>query len=187
MDEAKSEEEQMMEAFDPAQLPKEFKKEVRQQWHFQLWLMQKTYKEIRGITGFSRDTIWKDIKEVQARLAATPRTIDDIIQIAMMSLRVTKAEAMAAARMAMEEKNPRWDRIAKLFGIAASIDTAILTRFTQPALVKQPSTADDEKSQIILEFIVSKFGPEGLDDFNEYYTRQLTLKRNLKAGGVEAQ
>lgn len=175
-----SDEERMTEAFESTTLAKDFKREVREEWHFMLWLRQKTYREIREITGFARDTIWRDIKAVQAKLAATPRSIEDIIQTAMMSLRMTKVEAMAAARTASEEPNPRWDRIAKLYGIAADIDKTILIRMTQPALIKKPDAADEEKSQIILDFIVSKFGPEGLDDFDEYYTRQLTLKRNLK-------
>jgi hypothetical protein len=185
MDEITSDVERMTEEFDSTKLPKDFKREVREEWHFQLWLMQKTYKEIEAITGFERTCIWNDIKRVQARLAATPKTIESIIQTAMMSLRITAAEATAAARTAQDDDNVRWDRVAKLFDVAASIHKTILTRFTQPALVKQPDAADDQKSQIILEFIVMKFGPEGLDGFDEYYTRQLNLKRNLGAASTE--
>ena len=175
MDESPSDVERKTEEFDVKKLPREFKREIREEWHFQLWLMQRTYKEISEITGFERTTIWEDIKRVQARLAATPKTIESIIQTAMMSLRITKAEAMAAARKAQDDKNPRWDRIAKLFEVAASIDKTILTRFTQPALIKRPDTVDDKKSQIILDFIISRFGPEGLDGFEEFYSHQLTV------------
>jgi len=181
MDEIISEEERKTQEFDPVLLPKDFKREIRREWHFQLWCMQKTYEEIHGITGFERTTIWEDIKAVQERLSATPKTIESIIQTALMSLRMTKAEAMAAAREAQAEKQPRWDRVAKLFVVAADIDKTILQRFTQPALVQQPNAADSEKAQIVLDYIVSKFGPEGLDGFEEYYTRQLTLKKNLEA------
>ena len=179
MDLSPSDVERMTEEFDVKKLPIDFKREVRQQWHFQLWLQQKTYAEIQAITGFSRDTIWKDLKEVQSRLAATPKTIESIIQTTLMSLRITKAEIMAAARTAQDDKVVRWDRVAKLFGEAASIDKVILNRFTQPALVKQPDTVDDKKSQIILDFIISRFGPEGLDGFEEFYSHQLTaLKKS---------
>jgi len=181
MDETPSEIERMTEEFDASKLPKEFKREVREEWHLMLWLNQRTYAEIEAITGFARTTIWIDIKTAMARLAATPKTIESIIQTTLMSLRITKAEIMGAAREAQEGKNPRWDRVAKLFGEAADIDKAILNRFTQPALVKQPNTADSEKSQIVLEFIVSRFGPEGLDGFEEYYTQQLSIKRKLEA------
>lgn len=186
MDLTPSDIERMTEEFDPAKLPKVLKREVREEWHFMLWISQRTYADISAITGFERTTIWNDIKRVQARLAATPKTIDSIIQTAMMSLRITKAEIMAAAREAQEEKNPRWDRVAKLFGEAADIDKTILQRFTQPALVKRPDTADAEKSEIILDYIVTTFGPEGLDGFEEYYTRQRALKQKLKAADAGA-
>lgn len=179
MDEIISEEERMTQEFDTTKLPKDFKREVREEWHFQLWLMQKKYREIEAITGFERSTIWKDIKTAQERLASTPRTIAEIVQTAMMSLRMTKAEVMAAAREAQNGKSPRWDRVAGLFKVAADIDKTILQRFTQPALIQQPDAADTEKSQIVLDYIVNKFGPEGLDGFEEYYTRQLALKRKL--------
>ena len=107
MDEAPSELQRMTEEFDPSKLPKDFQIEVRQEWHLMLWLNQRTYAEIEAITGFGKTTIWGDIKTAMARLAATPKTIQDIIQSTMMSLRITKAEIMAAAREAQEEKNPR--------------------------------------------------------------------------------
>lgn len=181
MDESTDDIERMTEEFDATKLPKDMKRQVREEWHFHLWLMQRTYKEIEAITGFERTCIWNDIKRVQARLAATPSTLESIIQTAMMSLRITAAEATAAAREAQDDDNVRWDRVAKLYGVAADIHKTILTRFTQPALVKQPSTADYEKSTIILEYIVNKFGPECLDGFDDYYTRQVELKRNLGA------
>lgn len=181
MGEILSEEDRLTEEFDPKKLPlpKDLKREVRQQWHFQLWLMQKKYREIHDITGFERSTIYKDIKEMETRLASTPKTVAEIVQIAMMSLRMTKTEVMAAAREAQEEKSPRWDRVAALFKVAADIDKAILQRFTQPALIKTPDAADIEKSQIVLDYIVNKWGPEGLDDFEEFYTRHLVIKRKM--------
>lgn len=183
MDQSSSEIERMTEEFESAKLPKDFKREIREEWHFMLWLRQKTYAEIEAITSFERTTIWKDIQTVIAKLSTTPKTVEDVIQTTIMSLRITRAEIMAAAREAQEEKNPRWDRVAKLFGEAADIDKTILTRFTQPALIKQPDVVDSEKSQIILDFIVTKFGPEGLDGFENYYTQQLSIKRKLEATG----
>jgi len=178
MDELPSDVERMTKEFDPTKLPKIFKREVREEWHLMLWLGQRTYADIEAITGFGRTTIWNDIKTAMARLAATPKTIESIIQTTLMSLRVTKAEIMAAAREAQEDKVVRWDRVAKLFGEAASIDKTILNRFTQPALVKQPDTVDSERSQIIIDFIISKFGPEGLDGFEEFYNHQLAVKKS---------
>jgi hypothetical protein len=167
--------------FEPAKLPRDIKREAREEWHYMLWLQGKKYSEIEGITGFERTTIWKDIKRVQDRLSVTPRDMESVRQMALMSLRVTRSELMNSIRLAHESKGGRgqvpWGHIAKLYDVAAGIDETILARYTQTGGVTTASLADLEKSKIILDFIVNKFGPEALDGFEEYYTRQITLKK----------
>ena len=176
-----SEEEQALMDFEPALLPKDIKRAAREEWHYMLWLQGRKYREIEVITGFERRCIWRDINRVQDRLAATPRDMESVREMALMSLRVTRSEVMASIRQAHDGKDGRgnvpWGHIAKLYGVAAGIDETILERYTQTGSAQVTSSlADLEKSKIILDFIVSKLGPEALDGFEEYYTRQLALK-----------
>lgn len=187
MDEA----EQALAAFEPAKLPRDIKREAREEWHYQLWLMGKKYREIEAITGFERTCIWKDIKRVQERLALTPRDMEDVRQMALMSLRVTRSEVMHSIRLAHESKGGRgqvpWGHIAKLYDVAAGIDETILARYTQTGgTITASALADFEKAKIIMDYMVSKFGPESLDGFEEYYTRQLAIKK-AKPIEVEAE
>ena len=46
-----SPEDQALERFEPAKLPREIKREAREEWHYQLWLMGKKYREIKAEQG----------------------------------------------------------------------------------------------------------------------------------------
>lgn len=146
-----------------------------------LYLHGKKYREIEEITGFERTTIWKDIKRVITRLGATPRDMEDIRQMALMSLRITRSELMAAARNAQKQiggKAVPWGSVSKLYEAAAGIDKMILQRYTQVG-VPHGSRPDIEKSKIIIDYVISKFGVEALDGFEAYYTRHMTLKKTI--------
>lgn len=174
-------EEQKLMDFEPSKLPRDIKREAREEWHYMLWLQGKKYWEIEAITGWERTTIWKDIKLMMARLGATSSDMESIRQMALMSLRITRSEVLAAARKAQKVTDGRavpYGSLAKLFEVAADIDKMILQRYTQPG-ASHGSRPDIEKSKIIIDFMVSKFGPESLDDFDEYYTRHLTLKKAI--------
>ena len=167
--------------FDAKKMPKDLQREAREEWHYILYLHGKKYREIEGITGYERTTIWKDIKRVIARLGATPRDMESIRQMAMMSLRITRSEVLDAARKAQIQKGGRavaYGSVAKLYAVAAGIDETILERYTQRA-VPQGASGDIEKSKIIIDFMVNKFGPESLDAFEEYYTTHLALKNAM--------
>lgn len=187
-----SEEDQALMNFEPAslatRLPRDIKREARQEWHYMLWLQGKKYREIELITGFKRKCIWQDIKRVQDRLATTPRDMESVRQMALMSLRITRSKVIHSIELAHESKGGRgqtpWGHIAKLYDVAAGIDETILERYTQTgAAPNTVSLADIEKSKIVMDYMVSKYGPESLDGFEAYYTRQLLLK---KAKPVEA-
>jgi len=172
--------EQDLTDFEPAKLPRDIKREAREEWHYMLWLRGYKQHEIEDITGYERTTIYRDIKRVMDRLGATPRDMESIRQMALMSLRLTRAEVMSTIRKAEDlpvGKVP-YGHIARLYDVAAGIDEKILERYTQTGGAQSTTSASDlEKSNIILDFIISKFGPEALDGFQDYYTRQLALKK----------
>lgn len=179
--------------FEPARLaarlPRDIKREARQEWHYMLWLQGKEYSEIEVITGFKRKCIWNDIKRVEALMAATPKDMESVRQMALMSLRITRSKLIHSIELAHESKGGRgqvpWGHIAKLYDVAAGIDRTILERYTQAATISSTTAlADIEKSKVVLDYMVSKFGPEALDGFDEYYTRNLALK---KAKPVKAE
>ena len=174
-------EDQALTRFEPSKLPKDIKREAREEWHYMLYLHGKLYREIEEITGFERTTIWKDIKRVIARLGATPRDMEDIRQLALSSLRITRSEIMNAARKAqvqIDGKAVPWGSVSKLYEAAAGIDKIILQRYTQVG-VPHGSRPDIEKSKIIIDYMISKYGAESLDGFEAYYTSHLALKKAI--------
>lgn len=168
--------------FDASKMPKDLQREAREEWHYILYLRGKKYWEIEKITGYERTTIWRDIKRVIARLGATPRDMESIRQLAMMSLRITRSEVMDAARKAQEAQGGRavpYGSVAKLYSVAAGIDETILERYTQVGSPQGSSPGDIEKSKIIIDYMVMKFGPESLDGFEEFYANRLALKKAI--------
>ena len=172
--------------FEPAELaarlPRDIKREAREEWHYMLWLQGKVYREIEDITGFKRTCIFLDIKRVESRMAITPKDMESVRQMALMSLRITRSKIIHSIELAHESKSARgavpWGHIAKLYDVAAKIDETILQRYTQAATISSTKAlADVEKSKIILDYMVSKFGPESLDGFDEYYSQNLALKK----------
>ena len=183
-----SDEDQMLMAFDPSKIahrtPREIKKAAREEWHYRLWLEGKEYAEIQLITGFKRKCVWNDIKRVDARMAAIPSDMESIRKMALMSLRVTRSKIIHSIELAHESKGGRgqtpWGHIAKLYDVLAGIDVKILERYTQAGTTQTASDmADIEKAEIVMDYMTTKFGPEALDGFEEYYTRNLALKTKI--------
>ena len=183
-----SDEDQMLMAFDPStiasRVPRDIKRASREEWHYRLWLEGKEYAEIEGITGFKRKCIWNDIKRVDARMAATPSDMEGIRKMALASLRVTRSNVLHSIQLAHDSKGGRgqtpWGHIFKGYEVAAGIDRTILERYTQAGTKQSASDmADVSKSEIVMDYMVSKFGPEALDGFEEYYTRNLALKTKI--------
>ena len=183
-----ADEEQMLLDFDPSKLasrlPRDIKRASREEWHYRLWLEGKEYAEIELITGFKRKCIWQDIKRVDTRMAATPSDMEGVRKMALMSLRVTRSKVLHSIELAHESKGGRgqtpWGHIFKGYEVAAGIDRTILERYTQAGTTQTASDmADIEKAEIIMDYMTSKFGPEALDGFEEYYTRNLALKTKI--------
>jgi hypothetical protein len=148
-------------------LPWELKKEARKEWHWFLWLSQKTYAEITKITGFHRDTVRKDIEEAQAELSKHPIDYEGIRQLALAQLRFVRAEIIHAARDAKSEHAK-----AKLYGEAAGILEKILDRFTQPTTINQQAVKPEmDRARALIEYMIEKYGPDSLDGFEEWYTK----------------
>ena len=155
----------------------DLKRDARREWVYFLWIRGKKLREIEEITGSDRVTIWRYIKHIRERLAENPRSIEEIRQEALFALRLDRAEIFETIKEAKSKEKVNYGQIAKLYSEAVGIDKIILQRYTQTGVSQDPSAlADLEKSKIILDFIVTKFGPEGLDGFEDYYTRQLRAR-----------
>jgi len=148
-------------------MPKDIKKEVRKEWFWFLWLRLKTYKEIEEITGFERTTIWKDLKEIQEELARNPLDHQKTVQLVMLQLRMDHAEVITRARETESDKNA-----VNFYKIAAQIQIKLLERFTQPMNIDEQVTRGQDQTQAIIDFMVEKFGPESLDDFETWYSKK---------------
>jgi len=153
----------------------EIKKEIRREWHFFLWGRQKTYKEIQEITGFSKVTIWNDLKEVEAELAANPIDHEKTRQLTLLQMRQLAAEITHRARTAENDNSA-----AKLYKEAADIHKTILNRFTQPVSVAEVEKTEKGMSSALMDFMIEKFGPEALDDFEKWYSKRKIAQDALK-------
>jgi hypothetical protein len=117
-------------------------------------------------------------------MAATPSDMEGVRKMALMSLRVTRSKVLHSIEQAHESKGGRgqtpWGHIFKGYEVAAGIDRTILERYTQAGTTQSASgMADIEKAEIVMDYMVSKFGPEALDGFEEYYARNLALKKKI--------
>jgi len=174
------EDEPKLEEWDPdIRKPIELKRESRQEWHALLWLQGKTYREIGELTGWGRNTIWEDIKEVQTRWAQTPISNQDVRTLALMSLRILRTEIMQTIDEAKDKDAP-YNQIAKLYTEAAGIDKLILTRYTQPQGEGEAVAAAEERAMIVIDYFTEKYGAEALAGFEEYYNRRVAQKRVLR-------
>lgn len=181
MDTTEPESDPDLDTWDPSTLPREVKKEIRRELHWFYWMQQKKYHEITAITGFSRWTIAEDIKWVQANLAANPQSMENIRQTALMTLRLTRGEVISAARAAQHQEKIIYNAVAKLYEVAADIDKHILTRYTPPEALQKPGAFKEMEDQLkaMVKYVQHKLGPEGLDDFEDFFRQQIILQEKL--------
>lgn len=167
-----SSEEEMMRSFKPRKLPKDMKIEGRREWMLFLWLRGKTYSEIEKITGFERSTIWKDIKVMQEELAKNPAGAESIRQSALFSMRLMKAEILEKARTV--ENNVAW----RYYQSALGVEEMILERYTQPGReIPVPSADESDIKQALIDYLVEKLGPDGMEGFEEWFRARVESLR----------
>jgi hypothetical protein len=171
-----------LEDWDPSKLPREMKIEVRREIHWFYWMQGKTYREIEAITGWSRWTIWEDIKWVMANLGKQPSDMGSIRKTALMHLWIVRAEILDTARKAQAREKVSMGHVAKLYEVAAGIDEHILTRYTPPEALEKPGALKNLEEQLkaMVKYVKHKLGPEGLDDFEDFFRQQLALQEALK-------
>lgn len=151
------------------------KRDIRRELHYYLWLRNKSYETIAGMTGFTRQTIWYDIKYVREHWEIASRDMDKIRDEALMRLHLDRVEIFKVIEQAKRAEKPNYGNIAKLFGEITKIDTMILSRYTQmDSKVGDPLL--EEKMKILMDYMIEKIGPESLADFDEYYKTALAAK-----------
>ena len=163
----------------------DLKRDARREWVYFLWLRGKKLREIEEITGSDRVTILRYIKYIIERLTENPRSIEEIRQEALFALRLDRAEIFETINEAKSKEKVNYGQIAKLYAEAVGIDKLILQRYTQSRGPQSVTGSQIDKAKIILDFIVTKYGPEALDNFEEYYTRQLMLKQELNKNSAK--
>jgi hypothetical protein len=165
----------------------DMKREKRQEYHMLLWLEGKTYPQICAITGFGKNTVWEDLKAVQERWQNTPSNDANVRKLALMSLRITRAEILQTIGEA-KTKNAKYADIAKLYDAAVDIDQTILQRYTQMPNESQAIFDAEERAKITIDFFIEKWKKlslpgDALDGFEEYYQKRLNMRRVVPAQG----
>lgn len=164
--------------------------EYRREFVYFLWLRGKSLKEIGGIVGVSESTIWLDLKAVRAALNLQPRNMEQIRHETLLSMRLIHADILSTIEEAKEVKNPkgqpavRYDHVAKLFDVAASLDEKILERYTLPGTTPEVTAKADEQILAMIDYLESKLGPEALTDFQEWWKGRMNVKKKLSDTSV---
>ena len=164
----------------------QLKQAKRQEYHMLLWLEGKTYAEICAITGSCKVTVWNDLKDVQERWRITPTNDANVRKLALMSLRITRADIMGTIQEA-KEKEAKYADVAKLYEAAVDIDKTILQRYTQMPNETRAVSDAEERAKITMDFFIDRWAHlklpgDALDGFEDYYQRRLGMKRVIPSG-----
>jgi len=167
-------------------LPRDVKISNRQQWIWFLWLSDHTQTEIAEITGWSRTTVWKDLKEVTKKIEENPLNMEAVRQMALFKMMSTHAEIMNTIDEAKNDDNAKqyssyYSNLSKLYHEASEIMKTVLERYTQPAQESRVSRDEVERSQIIIDWVRMKYGPEALDEMSDYYKRRISEPKREEA------
>ena len=151
----------------------DMKIDARRELHWYLWVSGKKLKKIREITGWGRWTVWQDLKYIRENLSLTPKATEEVRQETLMSLRLDRARALEELD---ESEDPKAK--AKFPQIAVDVDLKILERYTQPLKTGEKEIMDaSEKAQAVIDFMTTKFGPESLEGFEDFYkNRKLSIE-----------
>ena len=151
----------------------DMKIDARRELHWYLWVSGKKLTKIREITGWGRWTVWQDLKYIRENLSLTPKATEEVRQETLMSLRLDRARALEELD---ESEDPKAK--AKFLQIAVDVDLKILERYTQPLKTGEKEIMDaSEKAQAVIDFMTTKFGPESLEGFEDFYrNRKLSIE-----------
>lgn len=158
----------------------DMKIEVRRELHYLYWLKGYKLREIEGLTGWERTTIWEDLNAVRAYLDQHPRNMEQIRQEALLSLKFLEQDVRQIIEEAKQIKPIRYDHIQRLIGEMRQINQTILERYTPSATVPELQARADEQTMAMIDYMSEKFGPEVLKDFQEWWKAKMSIKEALK-------
>jgi len=160
--------------------------EYRREFAYFLWLKGKSLREIGDILGVSESTIWLDLKSIRAVLNLQPRSMEQIRHETLLSMRLIHADILTTIEEAKEVKNAkgqpavRYDHLAKLYDVAASLDEKILERYTLPGTSPEVTAKADEQILAMIDYLEAKLGPEALTDFQEWWKARMDVKKKVQ-------
>ena len=161
----------------------DMKRDDRRAWHLFLWLRGHTREEIGEITGWSRTTIYWDLTNVREERNANPKSMAQIRDEALISLRMMQHEILRTIKEAKQDGAP-YNHIKGLYAEATSIDKTILQRYTQtaatPEIEAQIVAEADEQLRAMLDYLVEKMGPEAVAGFQDWWGDRMALLKRRK-------
>ena len=148
----------------------DLKRDYRREWVYFLWLRGKKLKEIEQTTGWDRVTVWRDVKHMRENLDASPRSMEQVRQEALLMLYLDRAEILKKTGDATDKDAWRY------FKIVSDIDMMILERYTQPSKESRGEQEANLKMMAIIDYMIENLGPESMGDFEEWYTTRMAAK-----------
>lgn len=159
------------------------KAEARAEFHYYLWMMGKSYKTIREVTGYSRYTIADDIKKVRDRLPS--KDLASVRDETLIMLRIDRAKAMGFVD---DEDMPPKDR-SKFMEIIMKIDLEVLDRFTPQGKGPNQEMKEEyeERMKAVIDYMVEKMGPSAVSDFSQWWATKKQLMKGKTVGYAEVK
>jgi len=158
----------------------DMKIEARRELHYFYWLRGYKLREIEELTGWERTTIWEDLNYIRGELELHPRSMEQIRQEALLSLKLLEQDIKTTIAEAKAVKPVRYDHVQRLLGEIREINQTILERYTQSPTAPEAQIKADEQTMAMIDYMSEKFGPEILKDFQNWWRAKMSVKDTLK-------
>ena len=151
-------------------------KRERRRWAvYMLYLEQKSQEDIAEVLDISRSTVVEDLTEMRRRIANRPPIdMEAIRQETYLRMTTLRLETIEAARASNSVHGK-----AKLYEVAAKLDTKILERYTLPGS-KPAASKGSDIGMAVVDYIKEKFGPEELQKFMGWYEKRSNAETRIK-------
>ena len=180
MDEPATEETQLMER--PRYLKNlDIKREARREYVYFNWLRGRTIAEIAEMIDMNPSTVYEDLKEIRAQLNIQPRSMQQIRDEAVISLRLTHADLQKTIKEAKNKGAP-YNQIKGLYAELTSIDKTILQRYTPVASAPEITSKANDQIKAMIDYMTETYGPESLAGFQKWWSKRMDVMNTMRNG-----
>ncbi len=150
----------------------DIKREARREYVYFSWLRGHTIAEIAELIDINPSTVYEDLKKIRAQLNAQPRSMQQIRDEALISLRLTHADIQKTIQEA-KNNDASYTQIKGLYSELTSIDKTILQRYTPTASAPEVTAKANDQVKAMVDYMTETYGPESLSGFQEWWGKRM--------------